>query len=611
MYQLEWRIPAAWAGEKALATSLGSRLARDDVARTLLVRWEETCVECAAPACYRACSLYQRRADGGCARTDYGIYPNSAFGGLFDFGADVRFKRWGKLETRLYGRSVGVDAHRRLGSMDSMATRTLARFDRGLVAGRAWRGARELGLRRRADDLAPYDEFVLECFSPEPIACRLMLEYVRASGVVLRHAFEIQPGHNLHRLGAEAFGTLGPDRHARLAVYPEADAQSRVVFTWLDFVAYHEVATLPAATLPHGLTQQPAPKVKCLAWDLDDTLWNGTLLEQGADGCMPRPEAVEMIRRLNERGVLQTVVSKNDHAEAWRVISAHGLDSYFLYPAINWGRKSANLRQIAERLNIGLDTLALVDDSLFERTEVQAALPQVRVYSADRVGDLLDLSEFDVPVTETSRRRRLSYLDEMERHRVRAEFGDDYLAFLRSCEMTMRIFIPRAAGEVARCLELIQRTNQLNLSKRSYSAEEFGVLLATTGILTVAIECADRFGTYGITGLAVVDERPAEPVLRDFVLSCRIAQKRVEHALLRWLALREREHGVRLFLAELRRTDRNGPLVTALEDVGFHADPLQATSTLVLTLDPEPEDDRVIDILADELPERTAASAMT
>ena len=86
-------------------------------------------------------------------------------------------------------------------------------------------------------------------------------------------------------------------------------------------------------------------------------------------------------RRRDERGILQTVVSKNDHEAAWEQIERLGLAEFFLHPAINWGQKSNNLRQIASRLNIGLDSFALIDDAAFERAEVAGSLKQVRVYS--------------------------------------------------------------------------------------------------------------------------------------------------------------------------------------------------------------------------------------
>ena len=143
------------------------------------------------------------------------------------------------------------------------------------------------------------------------------------------------------------------------------------------------------------------------------------------------PETVACIRALDERGILQTIVSKNDWEQAWAAIEALELGEYFLHPAINWGQKSESLKEISRRLNIGLNTFALVDDSPFERGEVSAALPQVRVYPETEICELLRLAEFDVPVTEASRRRRQSYREEHTRQEIRAAFTGDYTTFAR------------------------------------------------------------------------------------------------------------------------------------------------------------------------------------
>ena len=431
------------------------------------------------PDCYAVCPIFVERKDQKCARFVYGIYPNAAVAGLLDRGADIRFRRWGKLETRLYGRSISVPLHRRLDRADSRVTSitsTVAdalervnpkrRLNGGLTVGRD-RLLRGVGREPEA-----FDEFVLECVSADDESFRLILEYEREGEIRLRHSFDIEPGHNFHTLPASGFGSLEGAQAARMLLYPDEDAERRVVFTWLDFVRY-------AAGRPRDATVAlaPASKVKCVAWDLDNTLWEGILIEDGPASCRPRESALQLIQALDERGILQTVVSKNDHAEAHALLAELGLDWYFLYPAINWGQKSESLRQIADRLNIGLDTFAVIDDSPFERAEIQAALPMVRTYRDDQFDQVLGLPEFDVPVTEMSAKRRLAYLSQVQREHVAEGFGDDYYAFLRSCEMQMRIFVPHDEGERLRCLELIQRTNQLNLSARRYSSMEFENLL--------------------------------------------------------------------------------------------------------------------------------------
>jgi FkbH-like protein len=133
--------------------------------------------------------------------------------------------------------------------------------------------------------------------------------------------------------------------------------------------------------------------------------------------------------------------------------------------------------------------------------------------------------------------------------------------------MQLRLFVPREPEDVERCLELIQRSNQLNLSSRRYTRTELDALLRNPECLCVAIHCQDRFGDYGIVGFASVAETDVVPLLRDFVLSCRVAQKRVEHSFLQWLVDRERGRGGKRVRAQVVCTERNGPLRRAFEEV--------------------------------------------
>ena len=571
VYGFDWADKALWTTEPEPGKYITSQLDRAAVERTLLIHWQEHCIECAPPECFAVCPLYVARVDRKCARFVYGIFPNPAYSGLLDVGADVRFRRWAKLEARVSGPSVTPAVHRRLARVDGRIT--------GVVGGVSRASAR-LSPRRRLngahavlrDRLLPrtpgsktldFDVFVLECHAPDEEAFRLVLEWAPRDRTTFRHVFEIEPGPNLHVLPAEAFGPLGDGAGGRISLYPEDDAERRVVFTWLDFVRYLE---RPKGTADAG---RPSNFVKCLAWDLDNTLWAGTLLEDGPGACRLRPEAAELVHRLDERGILQTIVSKNDHHEAWALVEQFGLAEYFLYPAIGWGRKSDSLRRLSKRLNIGLDTLGLVDDSAFERAEIAQTLPMVRVYEETALRQLLTLPEFEVPVTEFSGQRRAQYRTQIEREQAGETFSGDYLEFLRSCELELEVFEPLQPDQIERCLELVQRSNQLNLSKRAYTSGEFEALLGTDGILALALEAQDRFGRYGIIGFVAVDERNEIPAVRDFVLSCRVAQKRVEHAFFGWLAARETGRGAARLRADLVKTNRNGPLQQVFDELPF------------------------------------------
>jgi FkbH-like protein len=430
-------------------------------------------------------------------------------------------------------------------------------------------------MRRLGRPRGTYDAFVVECYSFHPKPCKLIVELRRQEISVFRESLELRSGQNFFSLPIQLPPEFSNKDSYLLMLYPDEDKEIRLVFSWLDFVVYNHAAVEDAlpqlaadekkAAAPAG----PAEKIKCVAWDLDNTLWRGILMEDGEQNIRLRPEAVDLIHHLDERGIIQTVVSKNNHEEAIAVLRKFGLDEFFLYPAINWGQKSANLQQIAKRLNINIDTFALIDDSPFERSEVETGLPMVRVYAEDSLAELLNRPELDVPATEASRLRRKSYLTEMQREMAMEESGADYLEFLRSCRLKLRVFTPASDEEIARCLELIQRSNQLNLSSRRYSREQFDALLTNDNVFSVALECEDKFGIYGIVGFASIDLSGNVPVAKDFVLSCRVAQKRVEHAFYGWLGSFVKQGGATQLHVELTKTTRNLPLVQVFQEMPF------------------------------------------
>jgi FkbH-like protein len=543
----------------------------------MLLHWQELCLECAPPLCYQTCPLYVARSDQKCARFVYGIARNPAVEGLFDFGADLRFRRWGKIETAITGRSVPVSTHRMIDSLDrgvtafvNLVSTAIERINPKRRLNGALTLYRDRLLARIGKPRENFDAFVIECFSAESYSFRLFVEVRNPTGTPVRESVEVKPGQNFFWLPMRSDAWKAPG--SALTLYPEENKEPRLIFSWLDFVVLAPDAQISAGPPSAGQPQaaaRPADKIKCVAWDLDNTLWRGTLIEDGEKHLALRPEAVDLIKQLDERGIIQTVVSKNNHDDALKVIEAHGLQDYFLYPAINWGRKSANLEAVARQLNINVDTFALIDDSAFERNEVSTALPMVRVYKEDTLSELLTLPEFQVPVTSASRLRRQSYLAEVHRTRIQESFGDDYAAFLRSCEIKLRLFVPRSDQEVLRCVELIQRSNQLNLSGKRYTVDEFHGFLASPKQLCIAMECSDKFGNYGIIGFSRVDESGPDPIVTDFVMSCRVAQKFVERTFYAWLGAHEKKAGHTKLLARFVRTKRNQLLVEVFQQLPF------------------------------------------
>lgn len=593
MFEPEFADKQSWSEQAALPHSWHSDLQRSSVRKVQLLYWREHCVECAPPDCYYSCQLYVARQDKRCARFEYGIYPNKCVEGLSNFGAEIKFRKWGKLGTHLYKGAVSPSLHNvlswldRAGSLMVFLAYTIVKpFNFVDIFNVKFRNPQRFGykvyahIRDKVLEVLPSggveeskcDVFVMECFSYEKDTFSMILEY-KESEVKSRHSLEIREGRNYHEIALRQFNGTSIPLRGFLNVYPENDKEVRVVFTWLDFVQKETYAGADAGTV------RPAEKVKCVAWDLDNSLWRGILIEDGVNRIIVREEAVRLIHALDQRGIIQSVVSKNDHGEAMEALAQLGLKEYFVYPMINWDPKSENLKRLATALNINIDSLALIDDSPFERAEVKTVLHQSRVYSEKELPKLLEYPEFDVPITEESKMRRRSYLAEIEREQTFKDSGSDYEGFLRSCKMEMRIFIPKEKAQIVRCLELIQRSNQLNLSTRRYSESDFTELLGTKGILCVGFQCKDRFGDYGIVGFASVDESSGDPHLVDLVISCRVIQKMVERTFIEWLVDREKSKGYQILNAELAKTKRNGPLRSVFDSLPFSI--IEETDTMV------------------------------
>ena len=577
MYDLTWQDKKRWraAGGTAKIPQASADL---PVRCTAELLWEEHCVECAIPECYTTCRLYVARRDKKCARFIYGIYPNQRTSGLFPYGADIRLRRWGKLEAfwTKPPRLVSPRVARRYARWDRWLSRASNGLKQGLQTISPKRRDSEWPLRLRRAWLdhrsnGPWTEatrpeaLYVKFFNPEHRSDELVIEGYQLE-LVFRTSIPFNTGWTESVISLKDL-RLEPSWPTRLLVHLANDSEARLVFTWLDLVRF-EAGSASQLPTTHPAAAAPATKVKCVVWDLDGTLWDGVIGEDGPERIRPRQAVVDIIRRLDERGILQSIASKNDHNVAWSKVEELGLAEYFLVPSIRWSPKSESIRAIATDLNLGVNTFAFIDDAPFERAEVQAALPEVRVYDPAALGGLLERPEFNVPVTTAASLRRLSYLAEIQRKHAAANWGDDYDGFLRSCAMTMRVGRPHREQK-ARCLELIHRSNQLNLSTRRYTDGEFERLLADNTVECFALDCADRFGDYGIVGFVSIDVSSSIPSIVDFVLSCRVAMKRVEQAFVAWYGQQALLRGARQFRATFVQTERNRAIRNQLCRLGF------------------------------------------
>ncbi|RKN45342.1 HAD-IIIC family phosphatase [Micromonospora endolithica] len=309
-----------------------------------------------------------------------------------------------------------------------------------------------------------------------------------------------------------------------------------------------------------------SPTVKCLVWDLDDTLWGGVVLE--GDAPTPFPAAVRTLHALDDRGILHVVASRGHHDTAVAHLDAVGLTHLFCAVEVGWGDKSAAVRRIAATLGIGVDTLAFVDNDPVERAEVARALPPVRCYDATQVGDLAGRAEFQPPfVTDESRQRRQMYQAEHRRAAAEKEWGQPDTDFLASLDLVLTV---RRATEddLARAHELTVRTHQLNSTGITYGMAELRALCHDPDYQVTVAELTDRFGRYGTIGLAVTRLTGTESVLELLLMSCRVVSRGVGAVLLDHL-VRTAVAAGRRPVAELVPTPVNRIMLVTLRFGGF------------------------------------------
>jgi HAD superfamily phosphatase (TIGR01681 family) len=535
---------------------------RASIRRRTLLTWAEHCTECVFPSCYATCDLYDARPDGKCARFTEGMVRVDLAHEAHSYLLKVGFRRWAKLGTegnaKLYSLRAASAIERcdRLVSGVFRALPVPSGIKMALV--RKWYGLKKRWSRRpTTSDVRP-DYFLLECYNPGSQSVSMTLT-IRPTGAqsILPFQTQIEAPAGFTRAKVPVPGiarSVDLGQPFEIDITPNnAEPDGAIYFGLMDFVQDDRY-------------EEPRSKLcKCVVWDLDNTLWKGTLVEDGPDAVELQSGIADVIRELDRRGILLSIVSKNNSDEALAVLRNFGLEEYFLYPQISWGPKGSAVAEIARLLNIGLETLIVLDDQPFEREQIKAACPTVTVLDAVEYLDLPSRPECQVPVTKDSANRRMMYQQQATRAAGQSAFDGDYFAFLMDCQPKLRL---RQLGDdtLERVHELTQRTNQMNFSGNRY----------------------DR-------------ERLTETRLIDLMFSCRIQSKRVEHAFLTHVLTEFRSSAETDFHANYRKTDRNAPSGKVFDDMGFEqVSEADGVAALVFRHTQKIPDDGIIEVIVQQ-----------
>jgi len=314
---------------------------------------------------------------------------------------------------------------------------------------------------------------------------------------------------------------------------------------------------------------------KALVIDLDNTIWGGIVGEDGLDGIKlgaeyPGNAYLEVQRAildLHRRGIILAICSKNNPDDALEVFKRHDamllrLD-HFAATRINWKSKAENIRELAIDLNIGIDALAFLDDNPLEREEVRMLIPEVHVIDlpagpAHFAAALRSTPVFErLALSQEDRDRGTYYLAEQQRAQLQSSGValDDYY---RSLGMEVEISAV-TSRTIARVAQLTQKTNQFNLTTRRYSEQEIESKAADAAWRVDALTATDRFGDYGLVGVAITNRIGDVCEIDSFLLSCRVIGRSVETALLSHVAREAASSGMRTLRGWYLPTRKNAP----------------------------------------------------
>ncbi|MCC5658370.1 HAD-IIIC family phosphatase [Nostoc sp. XA010] len=312
--------------------------------------------------------------------------------------------------------------------------------------------------------------------------------------------------------------------------------------------------------------QEDKKVIKCIVWDLDNTLWHGVLLED--EKLSLRKDIVNIIHTLDDRGILQSIASKNNYATAIAKLEEYGLKEYFLYPQINWNSKASSVKEIAKLLNIGLDAIAFVDDQLFELEEVRFSVPEILCINADEIDKILHMPVMNPCFfTEDSRMRRLMYLSDIDRQNAEKDFVGTTDEFLATLNMNFTISLAEEE-DLQRAEELTLRTNQLNTTGYTYSYNELNHFRSSENHKLLIANLEDKYGSYGKIGLMLIECQPDAWKIKLLLMSCRVMSRGVGTIMLNYVMSLAKSNNVRL-LAEFVSNNRNRMMYISYKFAGF------------------------------------------
>ena len=335
------------------------------------------------------------------------------------------------------------------------------------------------------------------------------------------------------------------------------------------------------ARMIHSIKNQPS---KCLVFDLDNTIWSGVIGEDGLHGIQISDSYPgnsfknfqRTILKLYDQGIFLAVASKNNINDALEVFRNHSdcliKEKHLSAMEINWNDKATSIQKIAKKLNIGLESIVFFDDNPSERSLVSNYLPDVKVIDVPTnhmlYSDVLNNSGyFDIiSITEDDRNRTNMIKQNVQREQLKDK-SRDLSVFLSGLNIQVNVgFVTDAT--ISRAVQLINKTNQFNLTTQRYSEVEVRNFI-DLGFIVLYLQTSDRFGDSGISGVAIIKNHNNIWMIDSFLLSCRVLGKKIETVFLSEIISIVKSKGAIMLQGEYKPTTKNNITSSFYKNHGF------------------------------------------
>lgn len=532
--------------------------------------WGEHCTECVWPSCYKSCEFYDPRPDQKCRRFDQGYfsfkYPKSVNGYILR----ITFKKWAKLLAKSNLKVFPLKYARLLESA-SQNTSLIVSNLRSFKKIRAVLIRLIAKLRNKVNSQFVQRNkkfkntfFICEIYQDQVpdigLFSNSLTLVIKSSGsndqvLIYEKKLDLKKGYNLFAITHSELSKIVDNKNCiTFELTPNFGTDSPLYFGVIDFVEFK---------IPKYISEK---QIKCIVWDLDNTIWQGVLLEDDPDSLVVKPYITNLLSELNNHGIVCSIASKNNQKDAVNLLKKFNLDDYFVFPQISLNPKSMMIDEIAGKLNISKSSLLFVDDQTFEIEEVLSSDASIQTMNAKYYLSLFSLPQLKTNPTDESKKRKQYYAENELRSDDLKRNSGDYLNYLKTCKI--KIFLSELnLQNINRIHELTQRTNQLNFSGQRFTFEKLSTLINNPCFETFVILCEDRFGSYGITGFSLIEKKLNK--VTDLMFSCRLQGKKIEHAFLEYLIQRTVKKNMQNLSVKYKQTDKNVFLRKVFDELEF------------------------------------------